>query len=253
MRSARPQRRCATRWPRGDRPPLAETAVSAPVPVWGQAFSASTKASAGFGDIFVFSSSSLAAGVPVSLAFAYGVHAGMGGSSTPGAVDPIYPHNSESHNSWSAHFHSLSALGSQDLFANGACSTVNGSDPPNCVDDFSVSPHAYLMQLTVGNGQSVLISMDAEVRAAVYGGTAGGGNVAASAQTDLEHTIYWGGIRSATDSSGHLLSGYSAISPTSGFDYVQPFAMPVPEPVTMSLLVAGLLAIGATGQRRRRH
>lgn len=70
----------------------------------------------------------------------------------------------------------------------------------------------------------------------------------AHAEADYGHTMVWGGLTEVRDSTGQLVSTFSALSSTgSGFN----FASAVPEPTSATLLVGGLLLIVATRPGRR--
>lgn len=86
-------------------------------------------------------------------------------------------------------------------------------------------------------GSDIDVSLQLFVTAdvnAVDGGATG------RALADYGHTMSWGGLSQVRDSSGNLLTGYTAVSAGSGFN----FATPVPEPGSGVLLLAGLLVTG---------
>lgn len=73
----------------------------------------------------------------------------------------------------------------------------------------------------------------------------------ASATADYAHSMTWAGLSNVRDSTGQWVTGYSAISADSGFDYAAQAAA-VPEPATSALLAAGLLWVGWCQRLRKR-
>ena len=75
--------------------------------------------------------------------------------------------------------------------------------------------------------------------------------VSSSASANFGSTATWEGIQSVTLANGSPVTGWSVTS-TSGFDYSQPFPVltPVPEPRTVVLLCAGIVALSLAVRRR---
>lgn len=84
---------------------------------------------------------------------------------------------------------------------------------------------------TFGRGIDVYLRLEATSSATT------GDGAAADAQALYGHSMTWQGLTSVRDSTGVVLSQFSAISPGSGFD----FSSPVPEPNRLALLMAGAL------------
>ena len=89
-------------------------------------------------------------------------------------------------------------------------------------------------------GQAFNVDYRMLVQAQAYG------PLAASAIVDASHSAYWGGL-SAVSAGGQMVTDYSVTS-ESGADYSRSFApgqgpTPVPEPTTISLMLAGAYLI----------
>jgi hypothetical protein len=84
----------------------------------------------------------------------------------------------------------------------------------------------------------------------VYGA---GGSAESSADftTDFSHTLAWGGITEIKDSSGTVVTGFTAVSAASNFDYAKAYVTAVPEPETYVMLLAGLGVMGGVARRRK--
>jgi len=67
--------------------------------------------------------------------------------------------------------------------------------------------------------------------------------------SDLSHTIAWSGISKVSDAAGRPLSGWTALSPTTGFDYAHAYVTAVPEPESWLMGLCGVVALYS----RRRH
>ena len=78
------------------------------------------------------------------------------------------------------------------------------------------------------------------------------GQVSADSWSDLGHTIAWGGITEVRDANNQLVSNFSAISASSGFDYRNAYVSAVPELPAPALAVLGLGLMGLVSLRRRR-
>lgn len=72
------------------------------------------------------------------------------------------------------------------------------------------------------------------------------------ARADFGNTFAWDGFVSLTDESGAPINDFSAVSPTTGFDFADPYvAAAIPEPTSALLLAAGLAVLGWQAFRSR--
>lgn len=114
---------------------------------------------------------------------------------------------------------------------------------------FSSIPSVISVKIPVTFGSLINLTyvLDLTDLAFAHSGTAGTGTWAQAA-VDYGHTLRWGGISGVYDSTGALVSSYTATS-ASGFNYLS--AAPVPEPQTYALLLAGLGLMTAIVRRRK--
>jgi hypothetical protein len=96
-------------------------------------------------------------------------------------------------------------------------------------------------------GQDINISM----QLFAVSGIAAYGNSYAKAEADYQHTMTWSGLSNVRDAAGNLLTGYTALSADSGFNFANP--APVPEPTSAVLWLAGLSLVSVYRRRTHRH
>jgi hypothetical protein len=114
---------------------------------------------------------------------------------------------------------------------------------------FGDLPGNYAMNISAPFGHTLSMSLNGETWGSVLGVASRGGDVLAGGQADLGHTIAWGGITNLRDENGQAISGFTAISASSGYDYVNAFPSAVPIPAAAWLFGSGLL--GLVGVARR--
>lgn len=109
------------------------------------------------------------------------------------------------------------------------------------------------MKLLVPNGSALALQIAG--RAEAYG-TAGAqgpaGSASVDAGADLGSTIAWAGITNLKDANGNVITDFSALSATSGFDYRQGYVAVVPLPPSVGLLATAVAGLAAWRHRRRR-
>lgn len=87
-------------------------------------------------------------------------------------------------------------------------------------------------------------TLEAHASALVQGADLASANASAGFLGDLSHTIAWGGILEVHDTAGNLLSGYTALSSATGYDYRLAAVSQVPEPAALWLALCGIVALG---------
>jgi hypothetical protein len=110
----------------------------------------------------------------------------------------------------------------------------------------------YKLYVAVGYDQALTIDIDAFANADAL--LRQGGLVPYSV-ADLSHTVSWGGMTLYDNSFNPITTGFTAISPTTGFDYALP-APPevaaVPETSTWAMMLGGFAGLGFAGYRRNK-
>jgi len=214
-------------------------------------FSASATASAGLGD-------SITIGAPGAVGMlhataAFSVHALLSGvTQVAGSMDPAIPGNAAVYLSWTAR---LVVSGDNgilgDLTLSGGCNSftnVNdglfkcGGDPLGLHSTTSFS---------FASGETLSVGIEGEVRLMVIGAQERGGMASASSVADFGNTMAWGGFQDVRDSLGNPVTGFTALSASTGFNYANPFPSAIPEPSTWLLMLCGLAGLARLGQRRR--
>lgn len=111
----------------------------------------------------------------------------------------------------------------------------------------------FTVPLTVGSLMNVRLYGSVNARSSVSAGGYADSYVVvldAIGHADLGNTIAWGGIVSLTDAQGRAVSGFSALSSGSGFDYAAAYVAAVPEPAALLQMLAGLLLLIGVGHCR---
>ena len=155
--------------------------------------------------------------------------------------------------------------------ASGGLSTVSGGSGAN-VATFSASGSMYrfsdgrtsengsfgqifrTVSFVFGGTNELRLFSDAtaDAQAAVWAfGSGSSASSDASMTTDFSHTLAWDGITEVKDSAGNVITGFTALSSASKFDYAKAYVSTVPEPETYAMLLAGLGLIGNIARRRR--
>ncbi|MBL8488566.1 MAG: PEP-CTERM sorting domain-containing protein [Rhodocyclaceae bacterium] len=110
--------------------------------------------------------------------------------------------------------------------------------------DIDTMPDVVLLDIPIvfsGGKATVLLDFGIDLYATAGATTFATGNpTSAASAADFMHTFAWGGITGVTLADGSALTGFTHSS-VSGFDYL---AVPVPEPETWAMFLAGLAALG---------
>ena len=220
-------------------------------PYRSETFSGSANARAALGDSFVIQPlNPTAVFATTSMTLGFRVDALMTGYAYVTPLDPANPGGGEGRSRWHADFVAYDDTASVELGRITLDQTCAMSTSYNfsCIGDL---PGAYAMNISAAFGHTLSISINGETWASVSGAESRGGDVLAGGQADLAHTIAWGGISNLRDENGQTLSGFTAISASSGYDYVNAFpAAAVPEAETYAMMLAGLGLVGGAVRRR---
>ncbi|RZJ07206.1 MAG: PEP-CTERM sorting domain-containing protein [Rubrivivax sp.] len=220
------------------------------LPYYSSGFAAHAKASGGFGDSFVIGAPPAGGFITGSALFS--VHALLSGVvGVAGSVDPALPGNAEVYVGWTARMVVRGASGTLgDISLSGGCNSFSNVKDGlfQCGGD-ALGLHA--VSLSFAPGETLSISFEGEVSTSVFGTQSRGGMATAVSVADFGNTLAWGGFTNLHDASGNPVTGFSAVSASTGFDYAKPFASAVPEPATWWLLLCGIGGVAVLRQRRR--
>lgn len=217
---------------------------------WGSGGNGSSEAVAQSLDSFSLHAAGIASGARGTLTFSIIMNGGLGGS----GVVHGQP-TSEEKSQWTANF----ALSSTLNGGSFGSATWHGGEYRNDADwrttgyitDLSVdgqpSLGAHQFTIPFAFDQAINLSMVVDVLAAASAGSSCSSvpdgvlctTNTVTSMADFSHTVLWGGISSVKDANGQVVSQFSALSATSGFDYA---ASAVPEPGTGALFALGLAA-----------
>ena len=218
-------------------------------PYYSSAFAAHATASGGIGDSFTIR----AAGAPGLMqgTASFSVLALLSGvTQVAGSLDPAIPGNAEVYLSWTARMvvsGNSGILG--DLSLSGGCNSLSSFNDGQfrCGGDL-LGLHS--MSLSFATGQTLSVDIEGEVRTSVFGGQSRGGMAQATGLADFGNTMAWGGIHDVRDALGNPVTGFSALSASTGFDYAKAFPSAVPEPSSWLLLLGGLAGLGLRRHRQ---
>lgn len=163
---------------------------------------------------------------------------------------------------WSSNARSNSIWTSEVTITNGTLNLVTLRDKQECWGSERVadtrcvgtSPGWRTFSFAMPNQSwSAKLWMSAMVGASTSTNLIGGGEALAYGAADLGNTIAWSGITELRDASGQLISDFSAISATSGFDYRNAYVSAVPIPAAAWLFGSGLLGLIGVTRRKIRH
>lgn len=125
--------------------------------------------------------------------------------------------------------------------------------PPYCTSEGGGGTHTFSFQIP-NNGWRAQLDMRgwASAGASVFlEYPSQSGVFEADGVADLGNTIAWGGITELRDANGQLITDFSAISATSGFDYRNAYVSAVPIPAAVWLFGSGLLGLIGVARRKK--
>jgi hypothetical protein len=105
--------------------------------------------------------------------------------------------------------------------------------------------------VTFGGIVQLNMSGRVEARAGAGTGLDGAAYFAAISDALLGNTIAWGGIVDLRDANGNAVTGFSAVSADTGFDYAGAYVDAVPEPESYAMMLVGLGLVGWMANRKR--
>lgn len=218
-------------------------------PLGYSGFSADALADGSFGDKFMVNAAGLAPGAVISGFAGFAVFGTLSGtvdfSAAPPNPNPYPPLSGTSSASWTA---SMNVNGNQVFSGQRGCSV--SLDSPS-YPDYNCGGDAFGVvwaPVQLVNGVTNSISYQGEVRLQITGGGTG---IYVQGLGDLSHTIGWAGLSNLRDASGAAVT-LTAISPSTGFDYMNPQVTAVPEPGAASALLAGLSGLAMWRRLRSR-
>lgn len=112
-------------------------------------------------------------------------------------------------------------------------------------------PETGELKLVVPNGATLALQIVGTANARGSAGAPGpNGSASIQAGADLGNTIAWAGITSLKDANGNVITDFSALGGTTGFDYRGGYVAPVPLPPTVALLATALAGVAARRKLR---
>lgn len=206
-------------------------------------------ATGGVMDSFVFSAPGLAAGTHATATIAFDISGSLQVNQLGVAVPEGMRYASWAEwqadlylgdgASWLAQWHGWR----HDAITNGSFESMGNAMPGRVLIDVPVvigAPVVFDMRAAVHAGGA------AETQVALLGNAVFEGTGAAY----FGHTFAWGGVQSLKV-NGVDITGYTAVSDSSGFDFAQAYVAAVPEPQSAWLLVTGLVLMAWRHRRSR--
>lgn len=220
----------------------------------GRAFSYGTaSAGASISDTFVFSGAAIAAGTPVLATVAFDISGSLS-NNAPFNFTPAVGLSAVASSEWRAGL-ALGQGGVNRLDWEGFRIERLDSGQPSTSGNAQVGRQTFVVQLNFGTPvdmqlrASTVASASVDAMSLPLSVIAG---LTAHADALFDHTFAWGGVLALTDLAGTPITGYTAISASSGVDYALPYMSAVPEPGPAAMLAAGLLVLLWRGRRSSR-
>lgn len=118
----------------------------------------------------------------------------------------------------------------------------------------NAAPGTYLFNIPVvfGNTLDLYLYASVQSHSSVSNsyGVSNTDQIIAMGHASFGNTFAWGGVTELRDANGALITDFTAVSATSGFDYANAYVSAVPVPAAIWLMGSGLL--GLIGMARRK-
>lgn len=199
-------------------------------------FYGQAEASGRFGDEFVIRAPGLADGTPVRATLGFGVSGALDGQGSGSAAGLGWGTGL----TWRAGLRVYARndgviWDGEGRLSVDAANVLTGGDEPGM----------RLFELDTAIGEVVRLEMSAfvQARSGAQASGAGLGPVRAISFAGFANTMAWQGIGSLADQGGAPIALFSALSPSSGFDYAYAYVAEVPEPATWALWLSGIAGL----------
>jgi hypothetical protein len=188
----------------------------------------------GFSDSFVLAAAKVAPGVLARITVAFGISGALGVTGYYGGQDGL---GGGARSEWRARF---DLHGNQDGVIWEGYQSLQFEPAGNMLGgNASVGQQLFSFDVVLGETLWLDFSATVDATSGAVATVAGPVSTRGAGHASFGNTMSWQGIVSLTDSHGAPIVGFSALSPTSGFDYAQAYVSAVPEPASWLLSLCG--------------
>ncbi len=118
----------------------------------------------------------------------------------------------------------------------------------------NAAPGTYLFNIPVvfGNAMDLYLYASVQANSSVSNsyGASNTDQIIAMGHASFGNTFAWGGVTELRDANGVLITDFTAVSATSGFDYANAYVSAVPVPAAAWLMGSGLLGLVGVARRK---